>query len=83
MNAIMLQTYWRTGEHIVEYEQHGSDRATYGVEPIRCLARGLTVKLGRGFSHANLIYMRKFYVASQKSQTSGFFSKGQTSGFLT
>ena len=27
--------------------------------------------------------MRKFYLVSQKSQTSGFFSKGQTSGFLT
>lgn len=23
MNAIMLQTYWHTGEYIVEYEQHG------------------------------------------------------------
>lgn len=27
LNAIMLQTNWRTGEYIVEYEQHGTDRA--------------------------------------------------------
>ena len=27
--------------------------------------------------------MRKFYLVSQKIQTSGFFGKGQTSGFLT
>ena len=27
--------------------------------------------------------MRKLYVVSQKSQTSDFFGKGQTSGFLT
>lgn len=83
MNAIMLQTYWRTGEYIVEYEQNGSDRAIYGAGLMRRLARDLTVKLGRGFSHANLIYMRKFYVVSQKSQTSDLFKKSQTSGFLT
>ena len=83
MNAIMLQTYWRTGEYIVEYEQFGSDRASYGVGLIRCLARDLTLRLGKGFSRSNLQYMRKFYLVSQKSQTSGFFKKGQTSGFLT
>ena len=83
MNAIMLQTYWRTGEYIVEYEQNGSDRAIYGSGLMRRLARDLALKLGRGFSHANLIYMRKLYVVSQKSQTSDFFRNGQTSGFLT
>ena len=29
MNAIMLQTYWRTGEYIVEYEQNGSGSACF------------------------------------------------------
>ncbi len=83
MNAIMLQTYWRTGEYIVEYEQNGADRAKYGTSLIRCLARDLTLRLGKGFSRSNLQYMRKFYLVSQKSQTSGFFGNGQTSGFLT
>ena len=83
MNAIMLQTYWRTGEYIVEYEQNGCDKAVYGAGLIRCLARDLTLRLGQGFSRSNLQYMRKFYLVSQKSQTSGFFKKGQTSGFLT
>ena len=83
LNTIMLQTYWRTGEYIVEYEQHGSDRAAYGVGLIRCLARDLTLRLGKGFSRSNLQYMQKVYLVSQKSQTSGFFKKGQTSGFLT
>ena len=83
MNAIMLQTYWRTGEYIVEYEQNGADRAKYGTSLIRCLARDLTLRLGKGFSRSNLQYMRKFYLVSQKSQTSGFFGKVQTSGFLT
>ena len=44
MNAIMLQTYWRTGEYIVEYEQNGSDRAIYGSGLMRRLARDLTLK---------------------------------------
>ena len=83
MNAIMLQTYWRTGEYIVEYEQNGSDRAKYGDGLMRRLVRDLTLRLGRGFAHSNLNYMRKFYLMSQKIQTSGFSEKGQTSGFLT
>lgn len=83
LNTIMLQTYWRTGEYIVEYEQHGRDRAVYGDGLMRRLAHDLTLRLGRGFAHSNLNYMRKFYLVSQKIQTSGFFSKGQTSGFLT
>ena len=83
MNAIMLQTYWRTGEYIVEYEQNGADRAKYGDGLMRWLARDLTLRLGRGFAHSNLNFMRKFYLMSQKIQTSGFSGKGQTSGFLT
>ena len=83
LNTIMLQTYWRTGEYIVEYEQHGRDRAVYGDGLMRRLAHDLTLRLGRGFAHSNLNYMRKFYLVSQKIQTSGFFGKGQTSGFLT
>ena len=83
MNTIMLQTYWHTGEYIVEYEQHGKERATYGDGLMRRLARDLTIRLGRGFAHSNLNYIRKFYLVSQKIQTSGFFEKGQTSGFLT
>ena len=83
MNAIMLQTYWRTGEYIVEYEQNGSDRAIYGAGLMRRLAHDLTIRLGRGVAHSNLNYMRKFYLVSQKVQTSGFFEKSQTSGFLT
>lgn len=83
MNAIMLQTYWRTGEYIVEYELNGADRAVYGDGLMRNLARDLTLRLGRGFAHSNLHYMRKFYLASQKVQTSGISGKIQTSGFLT
>ena len=75
LNTIMLQTYWRTSEYIVEYEQHGRDRAVYGDGLMRRLAHDLTLRLGRGFAHSNLNYMRKFYLVSQKIQTSGFSEK--------
>lgn len=83
MNAIMLQTYWRTGEYIVEYEQHGAARAVYGEGLMRRLARDLALRLGRGFAHSNLHYMRKFYLVSKKVQTSGLFADGQVPGFPT
>ena len=60
MNAIMLQTYWRTGEYIVVYEQNGSDRAIYGAGLMRRLAHDLTLRLGRGFAHSNLNYTEPF-----------------------
>ena len=67
----------------MEYELNGSDRAVYGDGLMRNLARDLTLRLGRGFAHSNLHYMRKFYLASQKVQMSGISGKIQTSGFLT
>ncbi len=82
INAIMLRTYWRTGEYIVEYEQHGADRAAYGEGLLNRLSRDLSLRLGRGFSHSNLVYMRKLYLVSQKSQTSDFFADGPAPGFL-
>ena len=41
LNTIMLQTYWRTGEYIVEYEQNGFDKAVYGAGLMRRLAHVL------------------------------------------
>lgn len=68
-NFELVKTYWETGRYIVEYEQHGSDRAKYGVGLIVNLARDLRVRLGRGYSRTNLIYMRKLYQTFRKSQT--------------
>ena len=48
----------------------------------RRLARDLTARLGRGFAHSNLNYMRKFYLVSQKLQTSGLTGKVQISMYL-
>jgi len=68
-NFELVRTYWETGRYIVEYEQHGADRAKYGTGLIVNLARDLRVRLGHGYSRTNLIYMRKLYLTFRKSQT--------------
>jgi predicted nuclease of restriction endonuclease-like (RecB) superfamily len=59
----MTATYWEIGRRIVEFEQGGADRATYGDALVERLARDLTQRFGRGFSRQNLGQMRAFYRA--------------------
>lgn len=61
VNTTMVETYWRIGQYIVEYEQKGEARAQYGKKLISQLSRDLTQQLGRGFGVSNLVYMRKLY----------------------
>lgn len=72
-NLETVRTYWNTGRYIVEYEQHGSDRAKYGEGLIDRLARDLTLRRGRGFSKTNVLYMRKFYLTFRKGETLSHF----------
>jgi hypothetical protein len=60
---IMTATYWEIGRRIVEQEQHGRKRASYGEALIERLSSELTVRFGRGFSRRNLWQMRDFYSA--------------------
>ena len=69
VNIEYVQTKWRIGRYIVEFEQHGSARAKYGTGLIDRLARDLTARHGRGFSRSKLIYARLFYIAFPKSAT--------------
>jgi hypothetical protein len=63
VNAIMAQSYWEIGRRIVEFEQGGVWRAEYGAELLKRLSEDLSSRFGRGFSRANLEYMRRFYQA--------------------
>lgn len=63
VNSIMVETYWRIGQRIVEEEQGGSSRAEYGSKLIENLSKYLTETFGKGFSEANLKNMRQFYIA--------------------
>ena len=78
VNSAAVATYWEIGRNIVEYEQAGSAKAEYGSELLRRLSRDLTEIYGKGFSHSNLVYMRKLFLAYPKSQTlSDFLSWSQ------
>jgi len=61
VNTTMVETYWKIGQHIVEFEQNGKHKAEYGKALLENLAKDLSVLHGRGFSRSNLNYMRLFY----------------------
>lgn len=69
VNSVMTATYWEVGRRIVESEQGGKKRAKYGSQLIDRLAIDLTERFGRGFSGANLEYMRRFYLEWTIPQT--------------
>lgn len=50
-----VQTCWQIGRHIVEFEQEGARRATYGKQLLAMLAKDLTAKFGKGFDASNQI----------------------------
>lgn len=63
VNTIQVLTNFEIGRRIVEYEQKGAQRAEYGKRLLQKLSAALTTEFGRGFSHRNLDYMRKFYLS--------------------
>ncbi len=63
VNQVMVATYWGVGRHIVEYEQEGKEKAEYGSQLLKRLFSDLTIRLGSGYSHSNLNYMRMFFQA--------------------
>lgn len=58
LNEQLLLTYWTIGRYIIESEQHGEKRATYGTELLARLSKDLKIKFGKGFSRSNLHLMR-------------------------
>lgn len=59
---------WLFGWYIIEYQQHGSDRAEYGTGLLKALSKVLNSKLGKGFSVDNLELMRIFYLEFKDKQ---------------
>ena len=53
VNSISILTYWNVGKRIVEEEQHGENRAEYGKQVLKGLARVLV---------RNLYSMRQFFL---------------------
>ena len=65
VDLVQVHTNFEIGHRIVEEEQRGKDRATYGAEVIKVLAERLADDFGKGFSASNLAYMRTFYLQYQ------------------
>ncbi len=59
INRSVTARAWLTGYYIVEYEQHGADRAKYGEGLLKKLAQRLS---GSAFALASLKNYRKFYL---------------------
>ncbi|RAP26796.1 hypothetical protein DID74_01510 [Candidatus Marinamargulisbacteria bacterium SCGC AG-333-B06] len=75
----MVNTYFEIGRLIVEHEQQGQNKATYGEETLKELSEQLSKEFGKGFSVTNIHQMRLFYLTYGKQQTLSVKSeKGQT-----
>lgn len=63
INFAMVEAYWKIGRMIVEEEQNGNARASYGSNLLAHLSSQLTKDFGKGFDPSNLRYryMRIFY----------------------
>ena len=69
VNTELVKANWEIGRHIVEFEQHGQQRAEYGSELLTRLSKDLGQRYGKGFGRHNILDMRRFYLAYQKRQT--------------
>ena len=69
VNSILIQTYWRIGQSIVEYEQQGNIKAVYGSKTLDNLSKDLKAKYGRGFGRRNVLDMRRLYLRYPNRQT--------------
>ncbi len=62
VNTVSILTYWNVGKRIVEEEQHGESRATYGKHLIDLLSHELSILYPKGYSPRNLRDYRQFYL---------------------
>jgi predicted nuclease of restriction endonuclease-like (RecB) superfamily len=62
VNTAMVHAYWLIGHEIVEVEQRGQERASYGEQLLDGLARRLSKRFGKGFSVRSLRRIRQFYL---------------------
>lgn len=69
VNNELLKANWEIGKYIVEYEQHGNEKAEYGSSLLTNLSRDLKSRFGKGFSKSNIYLMRQFYLKHQIFQS--------------
>lgn len=69
VNNELLMANWEIGKFIVEYEQHGNEKAEYGSSLLTNLSKDLKSRFGKGFSKSNIYLMRQFYLKYQIFQS--------------
>jgi hypothetical protein len=62
VNTTQVVVNWLIGREIVEEEQKGSRRASYGEHLLEDLSERLAADYGTGFSVQNLRFIRQFYL---------------------
>ena len=61
VNTTLIQRNWLLGYRIASEELQGEDRAKYGAEIIKKLAKELSVEYGRGYTKSNLYSFYSFH----------------------
>lgn len=74
IDTTMVKAYWHIGSYIVEEEQAGAHRASYGKKLLKMTSVKLNREFGHGFGVDTLEHARKFYLAysavrNEKSDT--------------
>ncbi|NEW81152.1 MAG: DUF1016 domain-containing protein [Mariniphaga sp.] len=69
VNSNMVETYWKIGQHIIEFEQGGKTKAKYGKALLANLSKDLTRVHVKGFSLSNVYLMRQFFLVYPIFQT--------------
>lgn len=84
INSELVKANWEIGRYIVEFEQHGKEKADYGSALLTTLSKDLKNNYGKGFSKSNIYLCRMFYIRYPKFQTvSGKLSWSHYSELLT
>lgn len=71
VNTAMVYTYYEIGRYIVEDEQQGAERASYGQAVLKDLSDRLTTRFGAGWSYPHLKNVRAFYLAYSETKRDG------------
>ena len=68
VNTTLIQRNWLLGYRIASEELQGEDRAKYGAEIIKKLAKELSAEYGKGYTKSNLyrLKMRKLVTGMRK-----------------
>ena len=61
VNTTLIQRNWLLGYRIASEELQGEDRAKYGAEIIKKLAKELSAEYGKGYTKSNLYSFYSFY----------------------